>query len=110
MISAAESALVRRNVPMAGQGLADIGEALAHPQLRRANSRTERQHRHILARMIRAGPGWIAAMVRRDDRQISGAQQGLEARQHGVEGLERGSVAGDIAAVAIERVEIDEIG
>ena len=99
----------RRQAEMAGEGLADIGEAIAHSERRRMHARPERKHGYVFARVIRAAPGWIAAMVRRDHRQVSRAQPGLKIGQRPVEGFKRRGVAFDIAAVAVKRVEIDEI-
>jgi len=99
----------RRQAEMTSQGLADIGEAVARSERRRKHTWPKREHGHVFARMIAARPCRIAAMVRSDHRQVSRAQQGLETGQRQVEGFKCRSVAFDVAAVAVERIEIDEI-
>ena len=49
-------------------------------------------------------------MVGGDDQQVAGLQRREELREAGVEGLERAGVAGDVAGVAVERVEVDVVG
>ena len=63
----------------------------------------------MFPRMVIAAPGRIVAVIRGDDRKIVGAQRGLDLGQPRVEGFEAGGVTGDIAAVAVFGVEIDEI-
>ena len=68
----------RGQAEMAGQGLADIGKAIAYAERHWPHIRAKSQHRYISACVIAAGPGWITAMVRRDDGKVAGAQAGFE--------------------------------
>src|SRR5439155_4946782 len=90
--------------------LADIGEALAPAD--RARSHLERigEDRHAFARMIGAFPGRIAAVVGGEDEKIAGPEKRERLGYALIEGLECGRISFDIAAVAMERIEIDEIG
>ena len=48
-------------------------------------------------------------MVRRDDGEIARLQFRLQLRQPPIEGLERRGIAGNVAAVAEDHVEVDEV-
>ncbi len=67
------------------------------------------QHRHVLARVIGAGPGWVAAVVGRQDQHVVLAQQRVQIRQPRVEILERRRVTGHLAPVPEVLVEVDEV-
>src|SRR5947209_14097631 len=94
---------------MPGQRLADIGEAVAPAERARHDAGPEGEHRDMLARVIGAAPARIAAVIGSDDGEIALPQPGAEARQRRIERGERGGIALDIAAMAVERVEIVEI-
>ena len=64
----------------------------------------------MLAGVVGAAPGGVVAVVGGDDDEVAVAQGGLDLRDAPVEGLERGRIAGNVAAVAEFAVEIDEIG
>src|SRR6516225_5931111 len=102
--------LERREAEMARQGLADIGKAGAPAERTRCDFRPEGEDRDMLARVVAAAPGRITTVIGGDDGDVAGAQRGDEGRQHGIERFERGGIAGDIAAVAEQGVEIVEIG
>src|SRR5260370_8137789 len=95
---------------MLRQGLADSGKAVAAAERTRRDRGPEGEHRNVLARMVGAVPGRIAAVIGGDDREIARAQRLAERRQPGIEALERPSIASRVAAMAVERVEIVEIG
>ena len=100
-----------REAEPVGDALADIGEGRANAnRCAAAMARGEGQDRHLLAGVVGAAPGRVVAVVGGQDQQIVRAQRGDELGQPGVEGLERRGVAGDVAAVAVDRVEIDEVG
>ncbi len=67
----------RRQPEMRGHGLAHVGEAFPAAQVAWAHPGAEEQHRHVLAGMVGAGPGRIAAMVGGDQRQIAGFKPAL---------------------------------
>ena len=99
-----------RQTEMGGDRFADIGKSLAPPDRTGVDPRPESEDRHVFAGVIRSLPGRVAAMVRGDDDEIAGLQPLLQLRQAPVERLERRRIANDIAAVTVERVEIDEVG
>ena len=94
---------------MLRQGLADIGEAVAPAERTRRDAGSEGEHRDVLARMVGAVPARIAAVIGADDGDVARPQRGAERGQPGIKGGERGGVARDVAAMAVERVEIVEI-
>ena len=55
-------------------------------------------------------PGRVAAMVGGDQRKIARAQRGAQFGQARIERFQRGRIARHVAAVAVERVEVDEVG
>src|SRR5260370_40233936 len=95
---------------MLRQGLADSGKAVAAAERTRRDRGPGGEHRDVLARMVGAAPGRIATVIGGDDREIARAQRLAERRQPGIEALERPSIASRVAAMAVERVEIVEIG
>ena len=64
----------------------------------------------MLAGMVGALPGGVVAMVGGDDDKVAVPQGCLDFRDAPVEGLKRRRIAGDVAAVAVFAVEIDQIG
>src|SRR5260221_8935575 len=92
------------------QGLADIREAVAAAERAWRDAGSEGEHRDVLAGMIGAAPTRIAAVIGTDDRDVAWPQRGAEHRQPGVEGGKCGGIAPDVAAMAVERVEVVEIG
>jgi hypothetical protein len=95
---------------MAGHGLAHVGEAATVTEIARQDPGTEPQHRHDLAGVVSAGPGRVAAVVGRDQREVAGAQPRAEFRKSRVEGLQRRRIARYVAPMAKQRVEVDEVG
>src|SRR5205807_224987 len=91
-----------------GDCLADVGKGAA-ADLTCADFRTEGEYRNVLARVVRAAPGGIAAVVRGDDGEVAGLELRLQRRQLPVEGFERSGVTGNVTAVTEHHVEIDEI-
>src|SRR3546814_6586787 len=65
---------------------------------------------HPFPGMIGAAPGRVAAMVRRQDDEIARPQAPMDFRQSEIERFQCRRIAGNVAAVAVELVEIDEIG
>ena len=93
-----------------GDGLADVGEAdrgrwraAARPG---PAARTGTRSRvWSVPRQVGSLP-WSAVRIRRSP----GRRRAEDLGQAGVEGLERAGVAGDVAGVAVERVEVDVVG
>ena len=94
-----------------GQRLPEIGERRARAEVDAGpHARAGDQQRHVLARMIGARRRRIVAVVGGDDQQIVVAQPRQQRGQPRVEPLEVRGVAGDVVAVAVLRVEVDEVG
>src|SRR5947209_6836496 len=85
-----------------------IGEGAALPNRARADRWSERQYRDLLARVVGAAPGRITAMVGGDDDNVVSLESCADVGNAPVEFFERGSIAGGIAAVSVNGVEIDE--
>ena len=75
-----------------------------------ADARAGDEQRHVLARVVGARRRRIVAVVGGDDEQIVVAQPRQQPREPRVEPLEVRGVAGDVVAVAVLRVEVDEVG
>src|SRR6185437_4699325 len=88
---------------------ADVAETRASAKPPARDVRTERQHRHAFARVVAARPRRIAAVVAGDHHQIVLQQFVLELGQSFVEGFQRRGVTGEVAAVAVQAVEVDEV-
>ena len=65
--------------------------------------------RHFLAGVIGAAPGRVVAVIGGDDDEVVLVDPREEAGEPRVELDQRLRVAGDVAAVAVEHVEIDEV-
>jgi hypothetical protein len=65
---------------------------------------------HPLARVVGAGPCGIVAVIGGEQHQVVGAQRGEDRADFGVEPFEVARIARHVAAVAVEAVELDEIG
>src|SRR5690606_19865389 len=89
---------------------ADIGICFAAADAPGLAPAAEGQDGHLLARVIRSLPGWVAAVVCRDDQEIIGPQYLKKLRQTLIERLERGGIARNVAPVPVFRIEIDEVG
>ena len=74
---------------MHGDGSADIGEGIAGLDEARPQARAEAEDGHALARMVRAAPGGVAAMVGRQDDDVAGLQLAVHLRQTPVESFQR---------------------
>ena len=68
------------------------------------------EQRHVLPRVIGARRRRIVAVIGGDDEQVVVAQLRQDAREPRVEALEVRGIAGDVVAVAVLRVEVDEVG
>lgn len=60
--------------------------------------------------MVRAVPGRVVAVVRRDDQQFVVVDFRQELAQFLVEGFQAVGIALDVAAMAVHAVEVDEVG
>ena len=69
----------------------------------------DNQHGHVLARMIGARRRRIVAVIGGDDEQIRRPQVRQQRGEPRVEALEIARVAGDVVAMPVERVEVDEV-
>ena len=99
-----------RDAEMGGKCLADIRKPVAAAEAPSRDAGPEGQHGHVLARMVGTAPGRITAMIRRDDGDVTGPHHGPKARQPGIEGFQRGRIPGNIAAMAVQRIEVHEVG
>src|SRR5262245_2082328 len=95
---------------MPGDRLTDIGKTIAPADASRGGVRREGEDGHAFARVVAATPSRIAAVIGRDDQKIARLQPIERLRQLRIEGLKGGGIAPWIAAMAVEHVEIDEIG
>src|SRR4051812_11239668 len=68
------------------------------------------ENRYLLTRMVSAAPSRIAAMVRRDHHKIIVLKPFEELGQPAVELFKRQCVAGGVAPVAVDGIEINEVG
>ena len=100
----------RRKAEMAGDRLSHVGECRAAAEVARRDVRAEPKHRHLLAGVVGARPGRIAAVIGGDIARSPAAAARDKFRQPRVERFERRRIAGHVAAMPVERVEIDEIG
>ena len=94
---------------MTGEALSDIGETVAVADISRRDARPKGDDRHVLAGMVASGPARIAAVIGGDEREIAGSQQSFERGQPAIEILQRACIAGNVAPVAVQHVEINEI-
>ena len=92
------------------QRLADIRKCLPRTKWSRGDARAKSQHRHVFAGMVMTRPSRVTAMVRRRHHQITQAKKRVDFRQPRIELFQRCGVAGNIPAMAVEHVEIYEIG
>src|SRR5690606_38296506 len=88
---------------------ADIGEGVASPDRTARDLAAERDDGNAFARVIAAFPGRIAAVIAGYDREVPRPQQRKQLGQSRIESLECRRVAGRIAAVTVQSVEVDEI-
>ena len=73
-------------------------------------SRAKGHNGDLFAGVVGAAPSGIAAVIRRYDGEIIRLQRLFERRNALVKLFERARLAGGVAAMPVERVEIDEIG
>ncbi len=76
----------------------------------RSREQARDQQRHVLARMIGARRARIVAVIGGHDQQIGLTQRSAAGARALVELLEIGRVAAHVVAMAVERVEVDEVG
>src|SRR5437588_7405804 len=86
----------------------NVRESRAWPDRAEARA-TERKYRNLLARVIGAAPGRIAAMVGSDDEKIVRFQTRQQVGQPVVERFQGGGIPHDVAAMAVVGIEIDEV-
>jgi uncharacterized membrane-anchored protein len=70
------SVRTRRNAEVSFDAGPYVAEALPYADASRANAGTEGKHRHALARVLRAAPSRVAAMVGGQDHYVAIAQFG----------------------------------
>jgi hypothetical protein len=68
------------------------------------------QDRDLLAGVIASQPSRIAAVIGGDHRQIVDAERAKKFRHPAIERFQGGCVTGDISSMAVNRIEIDEVG
>src|SRR6185312_5695134 len=93
-----------------GDGLADVGQRGARAQAGRGAAGGVGQQRRVLAGMVGGGSGGVAAVVGGEHQKVARSQGGREALQPAVALGQRGGVAGHIVAVAIDHVEVHQVG
>ena len=105
----ARSVLQRSHAEPLRERLAEIrkGVAIAHVD-RRPNRRAADEHRHVFARVIRAGRGGIVAVIGGDDEDVVG-RAAAGAAPAGVEPLEILGVL-HLVAMAVDGVEVHQVG
>src|SRR5437764_7840890 len=86
-----------------------VGEAVTPADRARRDGWSERKDRNFLPRMIRAAPSRVAAVVGGNDDEIARSRESMDLGHPPIKCLERRSIAGRIAAMAMDRIEIDEI-
>jgi hypothetical protein len=88
------------------------------PNIRKANSSTDairafcirHENRDLFACVISAAPGGIAAVIRGNDQEIIASQPFEQLRQSCVERFESCGISGNVPAMTVDRIEIDEVG
>src|SRR5262245_42344383 len=94
---------------MRGDRGGDVGEGRTLANGAWSDRGTEGEDRNLLAGVVGAAPGRIATVIGHDDDEIVAAQRRSKLRDAGIECFERRGVAGNIAAMAVERVEVDVV-
>src|SRR4051794_589649 len=95
----------RRKSEMTGNRRADVGETRPLSD-GRGVSRAMHEHRNLFARVVASPPSRITTMIRCNDHQIVGLQSAQQLGKAGIECLESRGVAGDVAPMTIDRVEV----
>ena len=90
-------------------GRADIGQGLANPDAFTPDSGANGQDGHPLPGMIRALPGRVATVVRRQDAQVAGLKRIQKPGQTGVKSLERPGIPGHVPTMTMNGIKINEI-
>jgi hypothetical protein len=91
---------------MSSDGRPDVAKAKAS-SYRRLSFAVPEQDGHLLSGVIGSVPGRAAAMI---GRQIVALQSREQFRHPSIERFQSCCVAGEVAPVAVDRVEIDKIG
>src|SRR3954451_13888559 len=99
----------RRKSEMTGNRRADVGEARPLSDGRGVSRPTD-EHRNLFAGVVASPPSRITTMIRGNDHQIVGLQSAQQLGKPGIECLEGRGVAGHVAPMTIDRVEVDEVG
>ena len=95
---------------MLGDRFADVGECGAQPYIAAGMTGRDAQDRDAFAGMVGAAPRWVAAMIGGQKQEVTRLQTCKSFGQTSIEGFKRCRIAGNVAAVAEQRIEIDEIG
>src|SRR3954451_24532205 len=91
-----------------GERCGDIGEGLARAKCD-AHPAVEHHQRHFLSGVIGAAPRRIVAVVSSDDDEILLVAAREETGEPFIEGDECRGITGEVAAMTVEHVELDEI-
>ena len=101
----------RADAEVLRQRLAEIGKGRSRAEIDAGlDASAVQQQRHVLARMVGARRRRIVAVIGGDHEQIVVAQLRQQARQPRVEPLEVRGIAGDVVAMAVDRIEVDQVG
>ena len=95
---------------MRGERRSYVGKSVTSANRLCVNVRRPRQHRDLFACVVCARPCRITAVISSDENEIVGLHPAKQLGQAAIEILQSIGVAGGIAAVAIDRVEVYEIG
>src|SRR4051794_24430498 len=68
------------------------------------------QNRDLLACMVASAPSRIASVIGSNHQEVVGTKLGEEFRQSAIKQFQSRSVTRDVSAVAVQAVEVDEIG
>lgn len=101
--------MFQRSYPeVTGQRLPQVSEAVACTKIQWCRYiTTDEEQWNMLAGVIGAGPGGIAAMVSAHREHVSRLEALQQLRQEAVESFKCIGIAGGVASVAVEHVEID---
>ncbi len=95
--------------PDAPRPMAATSTKATQPDLARAEAMPE--HRHPLARVVGAAPGGVVAVIGGEEQQDRPRRsRSKQAGQRAVEPFQRAGIARRVAAMAVEAVELDEVG
>ena len=90
--------------------MANVGEGAALAQRAGGETCAAYHDRHVFAGVLGAFPTGVAAVVGGEQQQVVVIEGGEQLRQAGIEVLQRGGVARYVPAMAVDRIEIHEVG